>query len=178
MLRDVKKYHILMRLMHWLMAVLIICMICLGWYMSDLPKEDPLKGVLVGLHKSFGVLLLVLFLLRVVSRVVLVIPPLPDTMALVERRLAHVGHGTLYILMAVIPLSGYAMSNMYGYGVSVFGLAMPKLFPANKELAAIAREAHELLPYVLLVVLIIHVAAVIKHRFFDKPENNVLGRML
>lgn len=172
------KHHVLIRIMHWVMALLILGMIGCGWYMADLPKDDPLKGQLVGLHKSFGTLLLIMFFVRVLCRIVVTVPPLPETIPLIERALARVGHMMLYVFIGIVPLSGYAMSNMHGYEVSLFGLAMPKLFPTNKDLAGLVHEAHELLPYALLVIVILHVSAVIRHRFFDKPGNDVLGRML
>jgi len=164
--------------MHWLMALLIMGMIGIGWYMAELPRENPLKGTLVGLHKSFGALLLILFFVRVGIRFATAIPELPQTMQLLERRLATIGHKLLYVFIGIVPLSGYAMSNFYGYGVSLFGLPLPKIFPENKELAGLAHEAHEVLPYILLVIIVVHVAAVIRHRFFDRPENDVLPRIL
>ncbi len=172
------KYHISLRIVHWLMALLIILMIGLGWYMADLPKEDPMRDVLYMRHKSIGVTILILFFLRVAIRISTKIPPLPNTISFINQQLAHLGHGVIYILMAMVPLSGYAMSNMYGFGVSMFGIDMPKLFPTNHEIARIAKEVHSVIPYVLLAVVILHALAALKHRFFEKPENDVLGRML
>ena len=174
----VKKYPLIMRIIHWLMAALVIGMIAIGWYMSGLTRENPLKGTLIGIHKSFGVLILILFFVRVAIRLRSKIPALPETMPLIERRLAGFAHKILYVLIGIIPLSGYAMSNLYGYGVNLFILPMPRIFSENKELAGLAGESHEILAYSLLGMVIIHFAAVIKHRFFDRPENEVLGRML
>ncbi len=178
MIINTDKYHFLVRIMHWVMAMLLLGMIAIGWYMTGLSKEDPNKNILVGWHKSFGALLLILFFVRITLRLTTKAPPLPETMPLLVRKLSSIGHGILYIFIGIVPLSGYAMSNLYGYGVNMFGIAMPKLFETNKELAAIARKSHELLPYIFLVIIALHVIAVIKHRFFDKKENNILSRML
>lgn len=172
------KYHIAIRIMHWLMAILILGMIGIGWYMADLPKENPLKGELVSLHKSCGALLLILFFVRLAMRIVKKAPALPETIPPIERNLANLGHKLLYLFMLIVPLSGYAMSNLYGYAVKMFGIPMPILFSENKDLGKLAREAHELVPYILLGIIALHFAGAIKHRFFDKPENDVLGRML
>lgn len=172
------KYHISIRILHWFMALMILGMIGVGWYMEDLPRENPLKGQLVGLHKSFGALALILFFVRAALRLATKVPPLPETIPVIQRFLAHAGHKLLYLLMFIVPLSGYAMSNLYGYGVKMFGIEMPKLFPEDKELASFVREAHEILPYILLGVVVLHVGAVIQHRFFDKKENDVLNRMV
>ena len=160
------------------MAALIVGMIGIGWYMTGLAKDSPLRNDLVGLHKSFGSLILILFCFRVVLRIVTKIPKLPAGIPWAEQKLAHLGHVALYLFMLIVPLSGYAMSNMYGFSVNMFGIAMPKLFSADKNLAHTAHEAHEILPYIFLVLIFFHVAAVIKHRFFDKSGNDVLGRML
>jgi cytochrome b561 len=160
------------------MALFIIGMIAVGWYMHSLPRNDDLKNTLVGLHKSFGALILILFFVRVFLRFATKIPPLPKTIPPIERKLAHLGHGILYILIGIVPFSGYAMSNLHGSDVNLFGIKLPRLFLENKEFAHLSHEAHEILPYILLAIIIIHIAAVIKHRFFEKPQNNVLKRML
>ncbi len=172
------KYHISIRIMHWSMALLILGMIAAGWYMAGLPKDDALKAPLTNLHKSFGTLALILFFVRLVIRLATKAPPLPETIPAIQRLLAHLGHAGLYVFMFIVPLSGYAMSNLYGYGVKMFGMEMPRLFSANKEFAALARESHGILPFLLLGLIALHVGAVVQHRFFEKPENDVLKRML
>lgn len=173
-----EKYHIYIRIIHWAMALIILGMIGVGWYMSGLPKDGSLRNVLVDLHKSFGVLILILFFVRVAIRLATKIPPLPGTIPALQRKLAHLGHFMLYGLIFIVPLSGYAMSNMFGYRVKMFGLEMPKIFPDDKVIGRIAHEAHEILPYIFLAIIALHVAAVIQHHFFDKPENDILKRMV
>ncbi len=172
------RYPGAMRLLHWLMALLILGMIGAGWYMAELPGSDPLRYKLVMLHKSLGITLLALFFIRLSVRLRSTIPPLPTGLPEREIKLAHAAHGLLYLLMFLVPFSGYVMSSAGKYGVQWFGIALPDLFGKSKVLSKFAHEMHGILPYILLGIIALHVAGVIKHRVFDKPENDVLKRML
>ncbi len=172
------KYNISMRILHWLMAILILCLIAVGFYMEGLPKEDPIKYTLYGLHKSFGVMIIFLFVVRIITRIRSSIPPLPEGIKPLEKKLSHGIHHLLYLFMILVPVSGYVMSDAGGHDVKFFGLLMPDFFEKNKEIGGIAHEMHEIIPYVLLGIVILHVAGAIKHRFFEPKENDVIGRML
>ena len=161
------------------MAALILSMLALGIYMTDfLPKGSPKHLEIYELHKSFGVVALALIFIRIVNRLLKKAPALPESMPKTEKILAHLGHFGLYVLMILVPLSGFLMSNSFGFPVKFFGLELPVLVSTNFELGKIFATAHELCAFVLLGLIVAHVLAVIKHRFFDKPENDVLGRML
>ncbi len=176
---SIPKYHILMRIMHWLMAILILGMIAVGWYMVGLQKDAPIREVLYFIHKSFGVTVLFLVILRVILRLFTTVPALPDSIPVLERKAAHLAHYSIYLFMFIVPITGYMMSNMFGRSVSWFGITMPQVFASNRELGGFAREMHEILPYVFLAVIFLHAAGALKHRFFDKnPKNDVLSRML
>jgi len=172
-----EKYPVAMRFLHWFMAVIIISMIILGIFMGGVDKENPLRMQLYNIHKSFGVTVIFLFVLRVAVRLAssAKIPKLPKQISQTEVRFAHLGHFAIYALMFAVPISGYAMSNSYGYPVKWFTIEMPKLFADDKEFAALASQAHEFLAFSLLALLIFHVAAVVKHRIKDKV--NLLERM-
>lgn len=174
-----QKYHIFSRILHWLMAAIIIFLLGLGIYMADfLPKDAANRMDIYALHKSFGVLVLALIAIRLVNRFVNKAPALPEAMNKFEKLAAHLTHSALYLLMIIVPLSGYLMSNAFGYPVGFFGIELPFLMEKNQELGAIFHEIHEISPYILIGVLALHVAGAIKHRFFDKPENDVLKRMI
>ncbi|MBU6339261.1 MAG: cytochrome b [Rickettsiales bacterium] len=160
------------------MAALILTLIALGIYMTGLSKEDPSRMEVYNLHKSLGALALIFVFIRLVNRVIKPAPKLPDTIVKSEKILAHLAHIGLYILMVIVPLSGYLMSNYFGYPVQLFGIKMPTLVQTNVDLGKIFHETHEISPYILLGLIILHVIGVVKHRFFDKPENDVLKRML
>lgn len=173
-----QKYSTLMRVLHWVIAVIILTLIGVGWWMTGLADDDPVRGQVYGLHKSFGVLVLLLVALRFVVRLASKVPPLPDTIAPGIRKLAHGTHYLLYLFMFIVPISGYVMSDAGGYPVKLFGFTMPDFFEKDKAIGGLAHELHEILPYVLLGLILLHLAGALKHRFFEKPENDVLRRML
>jgi cytochrome b561 len=80
--------------------------------------------------------------------------------------------------MLIVPLSGYLMSNSYGFEVKFFGLTLPNLISQNIDLAKDFGEIHEISAFSLAGLIALHIVAVIKHRFFDQKENDVLKRML
>lgn len=173
------KYPLSSRILHWLIALIILTVLGLGIYMTKfLPMENPNHLQIYELHKSLGVSVLILVFIRIVNRFVKKAPSLPSTMPRWEVALAHLGHFGLYVLMVAVPLSGYLMSNSYGFPVHLFGIEMPFLITTNPALGNLFAEAHELLAYTLIALVVLHILAVIKHRFFDIPEHDVLKRML
>lgn len=112
-----QHYHASLRILHWAMAVGIVGLIASGWYMEGLDDAAPGKYELYDIHKSFGVLVLLAFPLRLLARLVRPAPNLPRALSAWEHRAAHVGHAALYVLMVAAPLSGYVMSTSGGHGV-------------------------------------------------------------
>jgi cytochrome b561 len=162
--------------LHWLMALMIIGMIPLGMYMHELPLS-PEKLQLYSWHKWTGVTVFVLLLARVSWRLTHQPPPLPWHMSKAQRRASQAGHVLLYLLMLAIPLSGWLMSSAKGYQTVWFGvLPIPDLLGKDKELGETLAEVHELLNWILVTVLIVHVAAALKHHFINRDD--VLTRML
>lgn len=160
----VEKYSLLLRITHWVMAVLILGLIAIGYYMVDLPREHPDKWTYYGWHKSFGVIVLVLFIERVVARYLSAIPEKPEALSAVQWLAAKVVHALLYVCMLLVPLSGYVMSDAGGYGVKVFGVAMPSFFVEKNELiGGLAHDVHGVLPYIMLGLLVAHVAGAVMH---------------
>jgi cytochrome b561 len=158
------------------MALMIIGMIPLGMYMHELPLS-PEKLQLYSWHKWTGVTIFVLLLARVSWRLTHQPPPLPWHMSKVQRRASQAGHVLLYLLMLAIPLSGWLMSSAKGYQTVWFGvLPIPDLLGKDKELGETLAEVHELLNWILVTVLIVHVAAALKHHFINRDD--VLTRML
>lgn len=173
------KYALSSRIIHWFMALVILFLLGLGIYMTEfLPKDSPNHLQVYELHKSFGVVALIFIFIRIVNRFIKKAPALPDTMPKIEQILSHLGHLGLYVLMLIVPLSGFLMSNSFGFPVKFFGTELPVLIGTNFDQGKLFAEAHELGAYALLGLVVVHVAAVIKHRFFDKPENDVLKRMI
>ena len=163
------------------MALGFILMWGLGYTMTSVVEEDsPLEESLFGLHISIGVTLLVLLVVRVVIRWMVSPPPLPESMSRLDRISSHVGHIALYILPAAAITVGWAETDFGGHGVKWFGIEMPKVFPTTETLAGFNLETttatlHRWLAYTMLGVVLVHVAAVIKHRWID--GHDVLYRM-
>jgi cytochrome b561 len=178
-MKNLQKYHILSRIIHWLMALIIISLLAIGIYMTDfIPKDASYRGTIYGLHKSFGVLVILLFFIRIINRLINKAPKLPNSLPNWQKFIAKVTHFKLYILMFLMPISGYLMSNSYGYAVNLFGLRMPFLIEKNYESGAFFSYCHKYLGYIFIALITLHIMAVIRHRFFDKTENNILSRML
>jgi cytochrome b561 len=177
-----EKYPASMRAMHWLMAILIFGQIFVGWFMTPYDEaREPLVGQLYWWHKSFGLLVFLFVFIRLTIRLRHKHPELPETLPALDRKLAHLAHRVLYFLIVMLPITGYTISSTYEFsdGVTFFGIVVPELFPHNKVAYEAADLLHAILAYTLLAVVVMHVAGVVKHRYFDgNPENDVLSRML
>ncbi|TAK75717.1 MAG: cytochrome b [Gammaproteobacteria bacterium] len=170
-----QNYGIVAILFHWIMAILIIGMLALGLYMTGLPKSLE-KFQLIGWHKEYGILILMLAVLRVAWRLSNLLPSL-TTLPTWERLAARLTHFLLYVAMFIMPLTGWMMSSAAGYSVSFFGLfTLPDLIGTNKDLAHTISEIHEYTAYALIALIILHVLAALKHYWIDK--DNIMQRML
>jgi len=162
--------------LHWLIALLIFAAFPLGVYMHDLPlSPDKLK--LYSYHKWMGITVLMLMALRVSWRATHRPPPMPSTMQTWEKFAAQSVHVLLYVLLFAIPLSGWLMSSAKGFQTVWFGvLPLPDLVGKDKELGKLLEEVHEMLNFVLLGLVIAHVAGALKHHFIERDD--ILARML
>jgi cytochrome b561 len=174
------RYGLVSRLLHWLMALLILTMIGIGAYMADLDKEDPLRPQLFAMHKAVGITLLALAVLRLLWILASRSPVLPAALQRWEVILTRATTGLLYVLMLATPIAGYLITNAAGKPVSYFGLFdIPALIAKNHDLEEILGEVHAFFAFSILALVCLHVAGVIKHRLVDKaPEADVLKRML
>src|SRR5215470_16243363 len=111
-------------LLHWLLAALIFGQIAFGWYMETIPRGTPLRGPVVNLHKSIGLTLALLILLRLIWRLTHRAPDLPPAVASWERVASKWVQFGLYTCMLVMPLSGYIGSNFSKYGVKLFNAVL------------------------------------------------------
>jgi cytochrome b561 len=160
---------------HWLIVALIIVQVTLASLAEDAPLAKKLG--LLARHKSFGITILGLVVLRLLWRWANPTPTLPSTLKPYERVLANITHASLYILLFALPLSGWMMSSARGFPVSWFGfIQLPDLVPKNKALYDAFLATHESLVWVLYVIAALHVLAALKHHFMLK--DNVLRRML
>ena len=174
------RYTPLAKLFHWLLAVAIVGVFCVGVYMDGLPFS-PQKLKLINWHKWAGMSILILSVLRLLWRLTHRPPELPakvlSTMPGWQRVAHHGAHGLMYVLFFAVPLIGWAYSSAAGFPIVLFGmLPLPDLLSVNKELAEAIKPLHKLSAYALAALVVVHVAAVIKHQFIDR--DGLLTRML
>jgi len=162
--------------LHWLMAVLLVGLFGVGTYMSDLPVS-PQKLKIYSWHKWAGVTAFLLIAFRLAWRVGHRPPPLPDSMPAWQQMTAHGLHHLLYLLMIVIPLSGWLMSSAKGFQTVYFGvLPLPDLVSKDKELGDLLKTVHTTLNYSLAALVMAHAGAALKHHLLDRDD--ILSRML
>jgi len=170
------RFGVVSILNHWVTAVLVLGMIGVGLYMSDLPR-GPDKSQMIGMHKSIGIIVLGLALLRLLWRMGNPLPALLGTDSAWQRRAARIAHLALYALLLVLPLTGWIMSSAGNHPVSVFGLfTLPPLVDQSKALGEAFEEIHVVLAWSLMAVLALHFVAALKHHFMDGDAT--LRRML
>lgn len=163
--------------LHWLTVILIIGLAVVGLIMTDLPTS-PLKMQIYALHKSFGLTVLALTLIRLAWRLLSATPDeVPNTSRL-QSWLARIVHGMMYVLLFAIPLSGWLYNSAAGFPLRWFGLlSLPKLFTGfNPSIKEFALETHETLFYVLAVLILIHAIAGLWHHYVLR--DTILKRML
>lgn len=160
--------------LHWAIALLIIVNLAIGLFADSL-----FKGMIPA-HKSIGMLVLALSLARLLWRLTHRPPPLPATVKPWEKGLAHAVHGLFYALMILIPLSGWVFTSASPkrYPLDFFGLFPLPMFPVAQDKATsdLVAERHEQLAWAMIGLLVLHLAAVLKHRFLDR--DGTMERML
>jgi cytochrome b561 len=120
---------------------------------------------------------LILAVVRVIWRATHNPPALPDSISRLQQIGSHIVHGFLYVLLFAVQISGWLMSSAKGFKTVLFGvLPLPDLIGKDKELGKILEVVHQSLNYILLALVVLHIAALIKHRFIDRDD--VLTRML
>jgi cytochrome b561 len=164
--------------LHWVTAALVLCQPLLVWLTDDLPKDE--HRYWIGVHRSIGLTLLVLTLIRLVSRLSgHKAIPLPDQMPGWEKFVARANHVLFYILLIAMPLVGWAATTAAGRTVSWFGVFNLPPFPGvglDKGLSHSLMEVHETSGLILVGLVVLHILGALKHYVINK--DNVLQRML
>ncbi len=167
-------YGLVTRFVHWIMAVAVLGMFALGLWMVTLNYYSPYYTSAPNVHRSVGILLLILLVLRFGWR--LINPkPADDDLAPWERVSAGIVHWGLYVLLLGLMVSGYLISTADGRPIEVFNwFSVPSLIE-KKGMEDVAGEVHEILAYLVVAVVALHAAAALKHHFVD--HSRVLARM-
>ena len=158
----VTQFNLHARLLHWLMALMIVAMLFIGVGMVSTTTDTYAR--LVAIHKPLGVAILVLVLVRLAVRFTHKPPPLPSDLPAWQRHAATLSHWLLYALMLLMPLVGWAMLSAGGYPVTlVDGLQLPSLVPLDPKLFAFLRGAHHYLALLLFATFLLHLGAALFH---------------
>jgi cytochrome b561 len=169
---------------HWTMAVLIIGMLALGIYMHELPPTEPATFQLYQLHKSIGFVVLALAAVRLVWRLINPAPQLPSGMHSLEKFAAHLGHVGLYLLIFAIPVTGWFMVSASPWGIPTIlfnvlpvpHLPIPEALGSKDQAETFFKLLHEYGAFLLIGLIVVHIAAALKHHFIARDET--LKRMV
>jgi len=170
--------------LHWLIAILIIALLAGGKLMGFISNDNlTLKLMVYNWHKTIGLLILVLSIFRIYWRLTHKPPALPSEITGFPRFLSNAVHTFFYFFMIAMPLAGWAIISTSRFPSKLFNaLPLPKLpvlsgiqGDERKALHGLFEEAHEILAYIAIALIILHVAAAIKHH---KSGNDILARML
>lgn len=168
--------HVAMTL-HWLVAIGVLAQIALGWWMLDIPKLPVgARAYWFNLHKSIGMTVGVLIVLRLAWRLSHPPPPLPSTMPRWQVKAAHASHLLLYACMITMPLAGYLGSVFSGYPIRYFGQTLPGWGWKDDALKDLFSTVHLVASFAFLSLIKLHVLAALKHLFIDR--DGVFHRML
>jgi cytochrome b561 len=168
-----RQFNVVARLLHWVMAALVLAMLGIGVAMVASLADYHL---LVSLHRPLGAAILVLVVVRFVNRLLNPPPPFPATMSPLERRAATVSELLMYGLMFALPLVGWGMLSAARYPVVLFGpVHLPFILPHDLGLYAVLRQTHTVLAYLLFLMFIAHFGAVLYHMLIVR--DGILLRM-
>lgn len=173
------SYTLTAKILHWLMAAIFIFVWCVGFYTDHFiaSDTDPSIPTLIGLHKNIATTIIFLFCIRLFWRYTHPAPELPDTMSKGMKRIAHIAHILLYIVLIAMPITGCLFSWSANHHVPVLYLFnLPDLIQANPKLEDIVAPIHIYLSWIVAIMIVGHIAAALKHRFIDK--DNVLRSMM
>jgi len=170
-----ERYSRVAMAFHWLLALMILGSLCVGWYMSGLTMS-PTRLKLYNWHKWAGVTILTLSALRLLWRLSHR-PPADAPAPRWQQQAAHAVHMALYGLFFAVPLVGWAYSSAAGFPIVLYGvLPLPDFVSPDKALAEMIKPWHGRLAYLLAALVLLHIAAAWKHQLIDK--DGLINRML
>lgn len=177
MKNTLENYGSIAKLFHWIIALLVITLLTVGFIMGNLSEELAIRGSIYTVHKLLGLLVWGLMLFRLAWSLINPKPLLPKKAPRWEKWAVYFVHGSLYVVLLAMPLSGWIMSTAADHAPHLGSLSLPLPgIPISKTLAQNAGAAHEFLAWVLIALVIIHIVAALKHYWIDRDK--VLQRML
>ena len=172
------RYGNISRLLHWTTAFMFLALIPMGIFASIIPEGTEYRYAYYVVHKTVGVIVFLLLVLRLLWNNISQRPSLDTSITPRERKLARSVHLMLYFMMIAIPVTGFVMTSSHGYPTFFFAWELAPLWPASDSATIIWGSLHKyLLPYLLYIVLGAHILGALKHRFIDK-HGKTIGRMM
>ena len=163
--------------LHWVVMLLVLTLVGLGFYMTDIPRGTPERSFFYNLHKSIGLTTGIIVLIRLWWRAKNPPPPLPSSMPRWQVGASKLSHAMLYMCLILMPVAGFSASQFTKYGVTYFELfKIPPMGTENKVIYDLLQGVHETTAMVLIVLIVIHVLAAFKHLLLDR--DGVFQRML
>lgn len=159
-------FNVVARVLHWLMAIMILAMLFIGAGMMTSLTHRPW---MIDLHRPLGIAILLLAIVRLYNRFRHSPPPLPATLPSWQKLGAHISHVALYVLMVALPLIGWAMLSAADYPVTMFaGLSLPPIVPVSAVWYGFLRDAHSVLAWLLFATALAHLAAALLHGWIHR----------
>ncbi|MCC6891131.1 MAG: cytochrome b [Hyphomicrobiales bacterium] len=169
-------YTLTARVLHWLVAALVLVMVPVGIVIAN-EWGGPVQDFLYNLHKSIGVTLIPIVILRLFYRLTNPPPPLPSDIPAIQQFAAYTTHWALYALILIQPMIGYLMTSAYPAPVPFFGLFnLPAIWPADRAFSERLSVVHLYLGIAIAAVAAMHISAALYHHFVRKDR--VLMRMI
>ena len=176
-LRPPVRYNAAAQALHWLTALLMFAILPVAWHMTTMARDNPTRETWYTVHKSLGLTILALAVIRLVIRALNPPPPLPGLMGRLEEGAAVASHWLLYLVLLVMPISGYLISAAGGHAVSYFGLfEIPSFVPESAKVALTAVQVHLLTQWAVYGLIALHLLATAWHLIVRRDD--VLARML
>lgn len=166
-----EDYGSIAKWFHWGMFVAVVLMLISGHFMGDIPSRT-LRSLTYTMHKASGITLFFLAALRLAWAFWNRRPSLPKKMHKIERFVAHFMQAALYLMLFIMPFSGWMFTSAKGYSISMFGLFNFPLAPivGEKIVAHDWHTIHELVGWTLIVLISLHALAALKHHYYDKDD--------
>ena len=165
------RYGRVSRLLHWTIAILFISLIPMGIFSSMIPEETSYRNAYYVVHKTIGVTVFLLVIVRLIWNKISNRPALDNALTSTEKKLAHRAHNILYFMLLVIPITGFMMTSYHGYGTFFFFWELPPLWEQSNVYQIWGGFHKYLLPYIVYIILGAHVLGALKHQFIDKHDS-------
>lgn len=162
-------YDTITRLLHWVIAFLLIGLISLGWYMMSI-DDSPNSGWYFNLHKSFGIIAAILIFFRLIWRFTCKSAPLPSSVPHWQAILSKAIHVFLYFCMIIMPITGFMGSSFGRHGITFFGIKLPNWVNQSHAISEQFFKVHGAVAWVLVGLITLHIFAAIKHLVINRDK--------